>query len=517
MTKYHNSIFRAANYLLCLLMGILLSGCGLFWPTPAPDTLIAPQPIVEIIPTRTVGPTPTPRPTPTPVPTRTATPVPPSSMPAADLFLDAEWYRKTLLDITDRWNSGLDGQSGMGAYASDFNGCFHVALQRDWTQQRSFTTTSIAQSRAIYINVEAYRVAGPAEGQRFLQAVEKGVSCLLSYFWDPEYGGFYWEIQLNGAVTNAEKQGYGNVHPLMVLAQAYSVTKNPEHLRAALHQLRVIEEQFLDPEYPGGIRPGFNRDFSTIIGVNNVDTFTHYFEALLALYDVTEGADHEHIAALIKTAADFLINHLAHEQAGFPDRWYVAYNYDLQWQPSQLPYTREGQWTGALHSTPGHCVELAYLLSRAVERGFDPAWLDAAEKFINFTTANAFDPATGGMLYEILDYDGQPLPGNPDNDKFIWWAQSESARMFLHFTVIHHKGYAQAFKNLEKLIHGPLTDPEYGGWYDWVQVGSLQPGGFDKGNIWKVNYHYTMFFVEVLRLAADYPTQVQALNQSYTP
>ncbi|MBN1429160.1 MAG: AGE family epimerase/isomerase [Anaerolineae bacterium] len=534
MTLISTPLRRLPGVLLAL---VFLAGCSWLQPSAVPTARLAPLPIAGVVVERTPGPTSTPQPQATTVPTAIPTPDPNTSLPAQDLFLDPIWYRTTLLDVTDKWNGGLDGQSGMGAYQPDFNGCFYVDLARDWQQKGGYfdsnvpqglgedreipqyylnlgySSTVIAQSRAIYINVEAYRTAGPEEGERFLEAVNAGVQCLITRFWDPVYGGFNWEVQTDGRVRDVEKQGYGNVHALMVLAQAYSVTHNPEHLRTALHQLRVIEEQYLDPDYPGGIRPGFNRDFSVIIGVNNIDIWTHYFEALLALYDVTEGADREHIANLIETAADFLIHRLVREQAGYPDRLYVAYNYDTQWNPSQLPYSRDAQWSGAMHSTPGHCVELAYLISRAVERGFDPAWLDTAYKLMNFSTANAFDATTGGMLYETLDYEGKPLVDNPDNDKYIWWAQSESDRAFLHFAVVRQVDYVKQFKAIEALIHGPLTDPVYGGWYDSLEVGTLKPQGFDKGNVWKVNYHYTMFFVEALRLAEQYPDQVKALDQ----
>ncbi|MBN1312479.1 MAG: AGE family epimerase/isomerase [Anaerolineae bacterium] len=521
------------------MMLVTLAGCGRLQSASEPTSRLAPLPLANHVETYTPGPTATAGPPATATPTSPPSPAPDISLPAKDLFLDPAWYRETLIDVTDHWNGGLDGQSGMGAYQVGFDGCFYVDLTYDWQQKvRSFgsrvpqsiegdreipeyyrnlgyASTVIAQSRAIYINEEAYRAAGSVEGERFLKAVNQGVTCLITHFWDPEHGGFFWEVQHDGRVRETQKQGYGNVHALMALAQAYSVTGNPEHLRTALHQLRVVEEQFLDPEYPGGIRPGFNRDFSVIIGVNNVDVFTHYFEALLALYDVTEGAERDHIANLIETAADFLINQLARRQAGHPDRLYVAYNYDRYWNPAKLAYTRASQWSGAMHSTPGHCVELAYLLSRAVERGFDPDWLDTAYGLMNFAAASAFEGETGGMLYETLDYDGRPLVDNPDNDKFIWWAQAESARAFLHLTVVREKDYTEAFKTIEKLIHGPLTDPIYGGWYDWVETNTLQPGGFDKGNVWKVNYHYTMFFVEALRLAEKYPDQVEAIDQQY--
>ncbi|MGQ9780115.1 MAG: AGE family epimerase/isomerase [Bacillota bacterium] len=293
------------------------------------------------------------------------------------------------------------------------------------------------------------------------------------------------------------------------------MTKDPRHLAAALEQLEVIKSRFLDPKFPGGIRPGFSRDFGRVVGVNNVDVFTHLFEALLALYDVTEGAKREEVAGLIKTCGDFLVKTLYRDQAGYTDRGYVAYNYTEDWRPSQEPYSRRRQWAGAMHSSPGHGVELAYLLSRAVERGFDPGWLSTAEKLMRFCLAYAFEPKTGGMLYESLDYEGRPLPGNPDNAYFLWWPQMESARALLHFAVVRGWETDAAFKKIEAFIQSRLIDQEYGGLYQQLKADTLTPDILDKGNIWKTNYHYTMFLTEALRLCAAYQTQVQSLNDRY--
>lgn len=427
-------------------------------------------------------------------------------------FLDVVWYRENLLLSADLWNGGLDGQSGMGAYREDFSGFFHVNLDQQWHQLPMESSTSVAQSRAIYMNVEAYRVAGPEEGARFLQAVNQGVEFLLTYFKDAKYGGFFWEVSSTGEAVNDMKQGYGNVHPLFALAQAYSVTQNPAHLEAAWEQYEVVKQRFLDPGYPGGIQPGFSRDFSEIMGVNNVDTFTHWFEALLALYDVTGGEQQDEIIDQIILHGDFLTQHLYHDQAGYADRGYVAYNYDETWQPSQMPYSRKTQWTGAAHATPGHNIELAYLISRAVERGFNPEWLEVANKLIKFCTEYALDSTYGGMLYEALAYDGQPLEGNPDNQYFVWWAQAETARALLHFAVVRNQDYTAEFKTVETLFRENLMDHDYGGLYYYLDAETLAPIILNKGDVWKTNYHYTMFFVEVLRLGEFYPERLAELD-----
>ncbi len=453
----------------------------------------------------------------TSVATATATEVPGAALgalpwsysPASEeLFVDVDWYRAQLIATADLWNGG------MGAYAADFNGCFHVDLTRDWQPKWDSRQelSSNAQSRAIYMNVEAYRAAGPEKGQRFLDAINRGVDCLLVHFRDEEYGGFYWMLDRDQKVVDSMKQGYGNVHPLMALAQAYGVTHDPEHLSAAMQQLEVIESRFMDPDYPAAVRPGFSRDFSEIIGVNNVDVFTHYFEALLALYDVTEGTDHERVGALIRQEGDFLIGQLYVDQEGFTDRGYVAYNYDEEWKPSQLPYSRNTQWSGAQHASTGHNIELAYLLSRAVERGFDERWLATAQKLLKFCQEYAFDAKYGAMQYETLAYDGKPLEGNPDNPYFIWWAQCESARAFLHLAVVRGWDTQAAFKRQESFIQDYLIDHEYGGLFERLRLNSAgvpTPDIMNKGHIWKVNYHFNMFMTEVLRLALEYPDRLE--------
>lgn len=439
------------------------------------------------------------------------------SLPSKDQFLDADWYRQRLIVETDLWNGGEDGLSGMTTYTPDFNGCYIATIDRQWRPRLTQNVTVISQSRGIYMNVEAYR-AEPARGQRFLDGLNKGVDCLLRHFKDPQLGGFYWEINpLTGRLVNDMKQGYGNVHPLFALAQAYEVTRNAEYLREALAQLEILKTKFLDPKYPGGIRPGFSRDFSKIIGVNNVDTFAHYFEALLALYDVTEGAIKDDIGKMITLEGDFLASRLYVDQAGFMDRGYVAYNYDEEWRPSQQPYTRETQWSGALQASTGHNIELAYLLSRAVERGFNPDWLKVAQKLIKFCEAYALDTKFGGMIYEITDYDGKPLEGNPDNQFFIWWPQLETARAFLHFAVVRKADTALAFKKVESFTLIYLTDKRYGGLVSQVSLDSSgvpQPDNFEKGHVWKLNYHFTMFMSEALRLSEKYPDQIRALAKS---
>jgi mannose/cellobiose epimerase-like protein (N-acyl-D-glucosamine 2-epimerase family) len=167
------------------------------------------------------------------------------------------------------------------------------------------------------------------------------------------------------------KHDYGNVHPLFALAQVYGVTMDRTYLDAALRQLDVIEKHFLDPEYPDALRPTMSRDFSRILGSNGSDPLTHYFEALLALFDVTECNDKRRVAALIDDTGNFLATRLYRDQEGFTDRGYIAFNDDEQWNPQQDPYSRQTQW-------------------------------GTAYKLIRFCREYAINPNTGGMIHRYL-------------------------------------------------------------------------------------------------------------------
>lgn len=425
--------------------------------------------------------------------------------------VDVSWWCQQLINNTDLWNGGKDGVSGMGSYGERFSGFFAVNLSREWQPQGTQTSTSVAQERAIYMNIEAYRATG---AERFKKAALKGTAFLMKHFWDPTYGGFYWMTDSRGNPTDRTKQGYGNVFGLFTLAQLYEITRNPADFEAMQKQLQVIEKHFLDPELPGVVRPGLNFDFSEVEGYNNIDTFTHYFEALLAVHDVTQGEQQAHVDDLIRQAGEALSKHLYRPEKGFTDRGYVAYNYTRDWTPSLEPYSRGTQWTTARQASTGHNIELAYLLSRAVERGFDPSWMNTSDQLRKFVEVHAMDPRTGGMLYEVTDDDGSPLPGNPDNSQYVWWANSEAARAFLNLWVVQDRLTLDLFSKQQDFIKQHFVDSLHGGWFQNVDADTLQVFNTQKGNIWTVNYHETMLATEVLRLAKLHPEKLQVSQRS---
>ena len=79
---------------------------------------------------------------------------------AAAEQVDPAAARADLIRFADTWNGGQQGKlgtAGMGAYASNWSGLFWTNLDRRFNRINAYTIdqTIIAQSRAIYLNVEA--------------------------------------------------------------------------------------------------------------------------------------------------------------------------------------------------------------------------------------------------------------------------------------------------------------------------------------------------------------------------
>lgn len=420
------------------------------------------------------------------------------SLPTASDTVDGEWYARQQVAFADLWNGGPDGTQGQGAYLPSFTGYFQPHLDRQWNRGWGEATTVIAQSRGIFGNVEAY-VAAQAlgiDGSRFLTVAEKGGGFLLDRFRDPKHGGYYWKVS-----GDTQKQGYGQMHAWLALSRLAAVSPDPRWKVEATRQFDLIQKHFVDPEWPGAVLPGKSRDFGRVQGVKNIDTFTHYFETLQAYLDVAPEERKAEVFRALLAAGNLLVTRLAVAIPSDPTLKMVAYNYADDWTISREPYSRDTQWSGAEHASPGHAAELAFLISRAVERGCPEAWLSTGRALLDGVVKYANHSVTGGMVYETMGYDMRPLEANPDNGVYIYWAQGENLRALMHWSLVRDPAYRQGFLRAQAFVTEVLADREFGDWYQEIDATTLKPSRVEKGDNWKGDYHEAMLMAEALRLA----------------
>jgi mannose/cellobiose epimerase-like protein (N-acyl-D-glucosamine 2-epimerase family) len=435
--------------------------------------------------------------------------------------VDAAAVRDGLIRFVDTWNGGQLGKfgtSGMGTYSPAWDGLFRTNLdqQFDPVSAHPDDMTVISQARAVYINVEAYRNAPAGEQARFKAAVKRGADYLLAKAIDPNTyigkpGGMWWGLQSDGTsppthttriggTAPRHKNAYGQVQSLFALAHAYTVTGDVRHLNGAFAQLDVWNQQFADTAAgPGAFLPTANENYTQRVDTRNVDYMTHAFEALLTLDDATPAADPRK-AGLAKQVTDignFITTRMYRDAPGSTTMGYLPWNYDAGWGPDPDPALQ--------YSTPGHNFEVAFLLSRAVEPGFNPAWLGVANKLVAYTLRNGFDnvpasPTYGAVPNGKLAFDGSRFdPAPPD---LVWWQQSEAARALLHFAAV--RGRSDLWDEYEAsaaFIRNRFVDPVYGGWFTHLDPFTLAPTTRDKGTVWTGGYHEAMLDAERLRVA----------------
>ncbi|KAI0565752.1 N-acylglucosamine 2-epimerase (GlcNAc 2-epimerase) [Gracilaria domingensis] len=422
-------------------------------------------------------------------------------------LFDAAEHRETLLSVVDAWNSGAITTESRAGEAS----AFHVNLNDDWTQVHPKDTTAVAQARGVYINVEAAaaaRAVNDSRGPSFVAAVKKGIQALDELFRDPADGGvIYLFNETSGTVSDSKKDGYANVHTMFAFAMAATVLDDAEKSRALLSAWQSYEfiERELDDGSSGGLyRSAGDGDDE----IRNLESVVHFFEGLLSFWDVLpNGNKRNQVAANIARTGNFIVNRMLVAEAGDPESAFVAFNYKPDWTPTDVPYTRENQWDQGQWASPGHNIEIAWLLSRAEQRGLEPSgsdWVAAGERLIRFTEKYAID-AKGLLRWEEVAIDGMPFPGNPDNDLYEWWSNCEAARTYVHFALTRgcRVTAASKWRRLAKLLDGPMTDKKYGGWFRYVTVDGLKREGSTKWDRWKVAYHFAMLQAEILRLGSE--------------
>jgi len=99
-------------------------------------------------------------------------------------------------------------------------------------------------------------------GKEELEAAKHGYQFLRDHMWDPENGGFFWEVDYQGQVLNPDKITYGQAFGLYALSEFAIASKDQEALNMASKLFNLMEKYSHDSLH-GGYKEHFLRDWST--------------------------------------------------------------------------------------------------------------------------------------------------------------------------------------------------------------------------------------------------------------
>jgi mannobiose 2-epimerase len=339
----------------------------------------------------------------------------------------------------------------------------------------------ILNARILWTFARAFRCY---EKPEYLSAAQRAYEYLTRFFWDKEFGGYYWMLDCDGEPTDARKRIYGQAFTVYALAEYYHACGEKRALATALELVEKIESAGHDP-VQGGYFETYERDWSLALDqrLSDVDmdekrsqnTHLHVMEAYATLLRVHQNPT---VRARLKELIEIFLDRIVSSET-----FHMRLFFDEEWKPQSKIVSY------------GHDIEGSWLLVEAAEVLADFPLLARtramAVKMAQAVYEQAVDP-DGGLIYE-----GSP-EGVHDSDKH-WWPQAEAVVGFLNaWQISGQQHFFDAAVNSWAFIEKFILDHKHGEWF-WLVSRDGAPGkGYDKVGPWKCPYHNSRTCFEVM-------------------
>ena len=340
---------------------------------------------------------------------------------------------------------------------------------------------AILNARILWTFSSAYRLLKKPE---YLETATRAKRYLIDRFYDPQYGGIYWELDYKGNPLDTKKQIYAIGFAIYGLSEYARATGDAEALEYAQRLFDVIEQHSFDSEQNGYVE-ALTRDWQPIEDMRlsdkdenekkTMNTHLHILEPYTNLYRVWKD---EQLERQLRNLIEVFITRILDPQTGHLNLFF------------------EEDWTNKYRIySYGHDIEASWLIHEAALVLGDPEVLKRIEPII-IRIAQAADEGLnpdGSMIYENF-LDKQKI-----DRELHWWVQAEN--VVGHINLYQHFGDTEALDTAARcweFIKTKLIDREQGEWH-W----SLLPDGTvnrrdDKAGFWKCPYHNGRMCMEVI-------------------
>lgn len=433
-------------------------------------------------------------------------------IPSAEIrrHIDRDWVKNSLVHgLLDYWMKN----------SVEPNGFIQENLDRKWKPWGSQREASLnGQGRQLYTMAIGYELT---KSKDYHDALTRGMDFLMKMR-DEEYGGYYDRVAPDLKVITENKTGFSSF-ALYSLAHAGRVTGDKRYLDAAMVLFREVRDKMRDGPFIGS--GGYSRDFmkpvtgggafggagrrgqpgaATTPAASAVPSTTvpagaaapagpgtapalavrrhginlHMFEALLGLYEATRSEEVWYEITSELRAIERLFDY---------NLGYLPESYDENWKAVGNP-----------SGNPGHLFEWASLLSRAVELGADPKFIQLGSRNLDLGL-KSYNDAVGGL--GGVNANGQPT-------QMLWWPQCEVIKATATYAILHGRGELWPyFHKTLAFVKKEYFDADDGGWFAAYVPGQPRSAqgekAFYKGSVdgpeWG-SYHQTSAFYDLWRI-----------------
>ena len=340
---------------------------------------------------------------------------------------------------------------------------------------------AILNARILWTFSSAYRLLKKPE---YLETATRAKRYLIDRFYDPQYGGIYWELDYKGNPLDTKKQIYAIGFAIYGLSEYARATGDEEALAYAQQLFDVIEQHSFDSEQNGYVE-ALTRDWQPIEDMRlsdkdenekkTMNTHLHILEPYTNLYRVWKD---EQLERQLRNLIEVFITRILDPQTGHLNLFF------------------EEDWTNKYRIySYGHDIEASWLIHEAALVLGDPEVLKRIEPII-IRIARAADEGLnpdGSMIYEHF------IDRQKTDRELHWWVQAEN--VVGHINLYQHFGDTEALDTAVRcweFIKTKLIDHKQGEWH-W----SLLPDGTvnrrdDKAGFWKCPYHNGRMCMEVI-------------------
>jgi mannobiose 2-epimerase len=366
------------------------------------------------------------------------------------------------------------------AHAVDrVHGGFYGAVTDDLQVHNHVPRSAILCARILWTYARAYCRFGEAS---YLDMARWAYSALTEVFWDWEYGGVYWTVDVQGRPVMDRKHHYAQAFAIYGLCAYYQATEEPRSLALAQELFYLLEKHAYDPVH-GGYIEGRSRRWQALDDMRlsdrdmdcskSMNTMLHILEAYTQLLRVWEPARAPHRALI-----EAFMHHILDEKR------------------SHFHLFFDGAWQSLLdHVSYGHDIEGSWLLVEAAEVQGDIDLLRQVRR-VAVAMADAVYragiDADGSLFYEAGPH------GLVDDHK-SWWVQAEAMVGFTNaYQLSGEERFMRAALRCWAYIQSRLVDRVHGGWHKVLQRdGTPDPTSYKVGP-WECPYHHSRACMEML-------------------
>ena len=369
-------------------------------------------------------------------------------------------------------------------------GGFLAYFDRDGKPTGETVKTLVCQMRMIYTYSSAHRAG--LGGGKFIEFARRGVNFVAEHFWDPDFGGWYWTCERDGAPLNASKLAYGQSFGMYAMSEYAMASGNPLGIHYARKTYDALQINAAD-NCRGGYYEFLERDWSKkppgVYGGDrkSFDIHMHLMEAFTNLYEATGDERYRNKACEIIG--------LIHDRILHPESGTGYAQFALDWTPLRAILFKdvwgsdrdvEDDKGRPLNNTSyGHNVEFAWLLKHSVDvLGLNVAdYTETMRKLYDHCLEYGIDWERGGVFCEG-PHDG---PARERNKEF--WQQAECLVGFLDAWLLFGEDkYLDAYENVHRFVMDHVINHDVGEWFPLLDENNTLIWDY-MGHAWKINYH----------------------------